>query len=112
MQRRVGFNEPYRTLLGHFRHEIAHYYWEQLIANTTRLARFRELFGTETLDYAAALKNYYDHGAPADWQTRHVSAYASSHPWDTARCRLAGLGWQQRGCLANQTAQHRHWSHA
>jgi hypothetical protein len=81
-KRRVSLNEPYRTLLGHFRHEVAHYYWDQLIANTPRLARFRELFGAETQDYSAALKNYYTRGAPADWQTRHVSAYASAHPWE------------------------------
>ena len=81
-KRRVNLHEPYRTLLGHFRHEVAHYYWELLIADTPRLARFRELFGDESQDYAAALKNYYDHGTPADWQTRQVSAYASAHPWE------------------------------
>ena len=25
-------HEPYRTLLGHMRHEVGHYYWERLIA--------------------------------------------------------------------------------
>lgn len=81
-KRRVSFHEPYRTLLGHFRHEAAHYYWDQLIANSSRLPRFRELFGDETQDYSVALKNYYDQGAPADWQSRHVSAYAGAHPWE------------------------------
>jgi hypothetical protein len=81
-KRRVSFHEPHRTLLGHFRHEVAHYYWDQLIANTPHLPRFRELFGDESQDYAAALKNYYEHGAPADWEQRHVSAYASAHPWE------------------------------
>jgi hypothetical protein len=81
-KRRVNLHEPYRTLLGHLRHESGHYYWDQLIAGTPRLARFRELFGDETQDYAAALKKHYEQGAPADWQTRLVSAYASSHPWE------------------------------
>jgi hypothetical protein len=81
-KRRLNLHEPYRTLLGHFRHEVAHYYWDQLIAGTSRRLRFRELFGDETQDYAAALKNYYNQGAPADWQQRHVSAYASAHPWE------------------------------
>ncbi|HWC60381.1 MAG TPA: putative zinc-binding peptidase [Verrucomicrobiae bacterium] len=81
-KRRVSFHEPYRTLLGHFRHEIAHYYWDQLIADTPRLKRFRELFGDDSYDYSTALQAYYAQGAPADWQLRHVSAYASSHPWE------------------------------
>jgi hypothetical protein len=81
-KRRVSLHEPFRTLLGHFRHEVAHYYWDQLIAGTSRLPRFRELFGDEIQDYAAALKNYYNQGPPADWQQRHVSAYASAHPWE------------------------------
>ena len=81
-KRRVSFHEPYRTLLGHFRHEASHYYWDRLIAGSPQLPRFRELFGDEQQDYAAALKNYYEHGAPPDWQKRHVSAYASAHPWE------------------------------
>ncbi|HTR42480.1 MAG TPA: putative zinc-binding peptidase [Pseudomonadales bacterium] len=81
-KRRTSLHEPYRTLLGHFRHESGHYYWDQLIANTPRLARFRELFGDETQDYSAALKKHYEQGAPADWQTHFISAYASSHPWE------------------------------
>ena len=74
--------ENYRTLLGHFRHEIAHHYWPLLVHDAGRLATFRELFGDETTDYAAALDGYYADGAPADWQTRFVSAYASVHPWE------------------------------
>jgi hypothetical protein len=81
-KRRVSLHEPYRTLLGHFRHESGHYYWDQLIANTPRLARFRELFGDETQNYSAALQKHYAQGAPADWQKQWVSAYASSHPWE------------------------------
>ncbi len=64
-KRRVNLHEPYRTLLGHFRHEVGHYYWDRLIAGTARLARFRELFGDETQDYAVALNTYYAQGAPS-----------------------------------------------
>ena len=80
--RRMQLHEPYRTLLGHFRHEIGHYYWERLIDGTARLQSFRALFGDERADYGQALQRHYDTGAPADWQQRFVSTYASSHPWE------------------------------
>ena len=81
-RRRVHLREPYRTLLGHLRHEIAHYYWDQLISWTPRLTRFRELFGNEEANYDPALQAYYRQGPPADWQSRHITAYASAHPWE------------------------------
>jgi hypothetical protein len=81
-RRRTAMHEPYRTLLGHMRHESGHYYWDRLIGNTAEVDEFRSLFGDERGDYAAALRAYYDRGAPADWQERFVSAYASSHPWE------------------------------
>lgn len=74
--------EPYRTLLGHFRHEIAHYYWDMLIKDAPPLDEFRKLFGDERQDYNAALQRYYANGPAPDWQERYVSAYASSHPWE------------------------------
>ena len=80
--RRLTFHEPYRTLVGHLRHESGHFYWDRLIANSPNLKRFRELFGDETMDYEAALKVYYQQGPPNDWQKRTVTAYASSHPWE------------------------------
>ncbi|GGL68754.1 zinc-binding metallopeptidase family protein [Wenxinia marina] len=80
--RRTAMHEPYRTLLGHFRHEVGHYYWDKLIRDGGRLEAFREVFGDERADYGEALKAHYASGAPADWQERHVSAYASSHPWE------------------------------
>lgn len=81
---RIRLGEPYRTLLGHFRHEVGHYYWARLVrdAGQEELTRFRALFGDERCDYAQALKAYYDHGAPQDWQRCHVSAYATMHPWE------------------------------
>lgn len=81
-QRRVNLHEPFRTLLGHFRHEVAHYYWDILIATPERREAFRALFGDEQADYKASLERHYKEGPPADWTTRHVSAYASSHPWE------------------------------
>lgn len=82
-RRRLQMHEPYRTLLGHVRHEIGHYYWERLLAaDAPRLAAFRERFGDERADYAAALQRHYDEGAPEQWQERFISAYATSHPWE------------------------------
>src|SRR5205085_11879455 len=80
-RRKKELGEPYRTLLGHFRHEIGHYYWTRLVDDTRR-TRYREVFGDEREDYAKALDRHYRGGAPADWQGRFVSAYASAHPWE------------------------------
>lgn len=77
---RVAMNEPYRTLVGHFRHEIGHYFWEILIHNTTNHVAFRELFGNEDEDYQQALEQHYDNGPRENWAEHHISAYASSHP--------------------------------
>jgi len=75
-------HEPYRTLLGHFRHEIGHYYWDRLIADSERLAEFRRLFGDERMDYGAAVKQHYEQGAPPDWADSYISAYSTTHPWE------------------------------
>ncbi len=80
--RRLQLHEPYRTLVGHLRHESGHFYWDRLIANSQNLERFRELFGDETANYDSALQTYYQQGPPTDWQNRTVTAYASSHPWE------------------------------
>jgi hypothetical protein len=80
--RRLAFHEPYRTLVGHFRHESGHYYWDCLIANSPHLQKFRELFGDERPDYDSALKIYYQQGPPKDWPQRTITAYGSSHPWE------------------------------
>ncbi len=80
---RAEMGENYRTLLGHFRHELGHYYWDRLIRDDpARLAEFRALFGDESADYDLALQNHYANGAPPDWEMRHISAYAASHPWE------------------------------
>ncbi|MDA8252253.1 MAG: putative zinc-binding peptidase [Rhodospirillales bacterium] len=80
--RRVAMGEPYRTLLGHFRHEVGHYFWDRLVRDGGRLDDCRATFGDDTTDYAAALRRHYADGAPANWQERFVSAYAASHPWE------------------------------
>lgn len=81
-QVRNDMAEPYRTLLGHFRHETGHYYWDRLVRDTCRLAGFRACFGDERRDYDGALQQYYAEGPPSDWMQTHVSRYATSHPWE------------------------------
>jgi len=80
--RRHQLGEPYRTLLGHLRHETGHYYWQRLVEPTDWLPTWRELFGDEREDYGQALQRHYANGAPPDWGQRFVSAYASAHPWE------------------------------
>lgn len=78
---RSAMGEPYRTLSGHFRHEVAHHYWDVLTAEKPALLdTLRAVFGDERQDYAAALRAHYDNGPPADWEATYVSAYASAHP--------------------------------
>lgn len=83
-RRRMEMLEPYRTLLGHLRHESGHFYWDVLIRYTPWLQPFRDLFGDERQDYGQALQMHYSLGpvGPLGWQTQHVSAYAAAHPWE------------------------------
>jgi hypothetical protein len=81
-RRRTLLHEPYRTLLGHFRHEVGHYFWERLLAGRDALKEFRKTFGDESEDYGTALQRYYDAGPKPDWQQSFVSAYASMHAWE------------------------------
>ena len=79
---REDMAEPYRTVLGHFRHESGHYYWDRLVRDSEWLDEFRTLFGDETLDYGQALQRHHAEGPPPAWPEHFVSAYASSHPWE------------------------------
>ncbi|TVZ59690.1 hypothetical protein NA63_2226 [Flavobacteriaceae bacterium MAR_2010_105] len=80
---RKQFLEPYRTLIGHLRHEVGHYFWDRLvITNPQILTQFRALFGDESLNYSTALQNYYKSGAPSNWQKSYISKYATAHPWE------------------------------
>jgi len=81
-QRRAELGEPYRTVLGHFRHEVAHYYWATLFEGSDRLEGWRERFGDDRIDYQTALERHYEHGPPQDWSREYVSAYATMHPWE------------------------------
>ena len=79
---RVEFCEPQRTLVGHFRHELGHFYWE-LLVKPQRLEEFRTLYGDEREpDYATAQQSYYNSGPKPNWRQEFVSAYASMHPWE------------------------------
>lgn len=80
--RRVTLGEPFRTLLGHFRHEIAHYYWNVLIRDVNGYESCRAVFGDERQDYAEALKLHYQNGPRPGWENEFISAYAASHPWE------------------------------
>ncbi len=81
-QRRASLNEPYRTVLGHLRHEVGHFYWDQLIANSSYLDKFRKIFGDERVDYDLSLRNHYARVDIDDWHDHHISYYASAHPWE------------------------------
>ena len=73
--------EPYRTLLGHLRHEIGHYYFYRLVEPSPAYSmRFRELYGDPDADYRAALDRHYNEGAPPGWEDNYVSSYATMHP--------------------------------
>jgi hypothetical protein len=80
--RRQHNREEYRTVLGHFRHEIGHYYWDVLIRDAGRVEPFRALFGDERRDYQEALDVHYAAGPPPHWSEHFISGYASSHPWE------------------------------
>lgn len=83
---RVALEEPYRTLIGHLRHESGHYYWYRLVDGSTWLEPFREMFGDERVDYQGALQRHYSQPR-TDWRGEFVSCYASAHPWeDWAEC--------------------------
>ncbi|MFT3716027.1 MAG: putative zinc-binding metallopeptidase [Gordonia sp. (in: high G+C Gram-positive bacteria)] len=88
---RVKLGEPYRTMLGHFRHESGHYYEHRLVETPPGEERYlgdcRALFGDERADYQAALTRHYEEGAPPGWQSQYISEYATMHPWeDFAEC--------------------------
>ncbi|MFD6271840.1 zinc-binding metallopeptidase family protein [Nocardia asteroides] len=78
-QLRIEMAEPYRTLLGHFRHEIGHYYFTVLVNGDDAMSRFRDLFGDPFADYQDALNRHYSDGAPPGWEGDYVSSYATMH---------------------------------
>ncbi len=80
--RREELGEPYRTMLGHFRHEVGHYYEPILVERAGYSEAARTLFGDERMDYGEAIDKHYNDGPPADWEERYVSSYATMHPWE------------------------------
>ncbi len=90
-QLRVRLGEPYRTMLGHFRHEVGHYYQNILVESGPGAEKYltecRRLFGDERAGYADAIDRHYRLGAPEGWQSSFISEYATMHPWeDFAEC--------------------------
>jgi hypothetical protein len=79
---RQQLDEPYRTLLGHLRHEVGHYIESQLVTTDERLARCRELFGDDALDYQAAIDRHYSQGPPQGWEDSYITTYATMHPFE------------------------------
>ena len=79
---RVDLGEAYRTVLGHFRHEVGHYYWMVLVRDGGRLDEFRDRFGDERADYGQAVSSHYGGSGPTGWEGHYVSAYATMHPWE------------------------------
>ncbi len=79
---RESMQEPYRTLLGHFRHESGHYYFDRLVEHTKWYQPFKTLFGDDQQSYQDALDRHYQQGAPSDWEQHYVTSYASTHPWE------------------------------
>lgn len=82
VQRRDDLGEPYRTLVGHFRHELGHYYQPIILTTERDWERCRAVFGDERASYQEALDRHYANGSPADWPNAFVSAYATMHPWE------------------------------
>ena len=80
-QVREKLGEPYRTMLGHFRHEVGHYYEWQLVKGELR-TRYRELFGDESADYQGEIDRHYAEGPPAGWESSYISSYATMHPFE------------------------------
>jgi hypothetical protein len=79
---RAALGEPYRTLLGHLRHEVGHYYWHRLVRDSGWLPHVRDLFGDDRQNYADSLERNRQQGPAANWRQQHITSYASSHPWE------------------------------
>ena len=81
-KRRTSMGEPYRTLLGHFRHEVGHWYWDRLVRDGGPLEQCRAIFGDDSVDYEQSLQTHYANGPKPGWQNEYVSSYAAVHPWE------------------------------
>jgi hypothetical protein len=83
---RQNLGEGSRTLLGHFRHESGHYFWQlwfqRLVWNDPHRFAFRDVFGDERTDYSRALDRHYFQGPGALAPSGYITGYAASHPWE------------------------------
>ena len=80
MRRQMG--EPYRTLLGHFRHEIAHYYWDRLVRDAPG---HRSVPRACSATNARIMARRCNATTPMDRRRTGGSVsspYASTHPWE------------------------------
>ncbi len=77
-ERQEKMGELYRTMLGHMRHEMAHFLQLRLAEDPAFLDAFREVFGDERADYGEALKRHYADPRPKGKD--HITAYATAHP--------------------------------
>lgn len=75
-QQRLG--ELYRSMVGHMRHEMAHFLFERLSSLPGFLDEFRPMFGDERADYGAALQEHYANPKPKG--DEYISEYATMHP--------------------------------
>ncbi len=82
MQVRENLGEPYRTMLGHFRHEVGHYYEWQLVRDDDATRQCRALFGDDSVDYQAEIDRHYAEGPPPGWESSYISSYATMHPFE------------------------------
>ncbi len=79
---RVEMGETQRTLIGHFRHEIGHYYWQLLVQGKDEEG-YKKVFGDhENPTYSDAMDYYYKNGPKENWSKSYISAYATMHPWE------------------------------
>ena len=81
-RQRIALGEPYRTLLGHMRHEAGHFYQEVLVTDAGRIEECRAIFGDERESYSEAIERHYADGPKAGWEADYISAYATMHPWE------------------------------
>ena len=108
-RQRNAMEEPYRTLLGHFRHEIGHYYWDLLVRDPSGLDEFRRVFGDEREDYGAALKSHYEKGAPLELAAKFRVVVCERAPVGRLRGNLGALFSHDRHlgdrrCVRNSSA--------
>jgi len=82
VKHKLDLGEKYRTLLGHLRHEVGHYYWSVLLKDPAKLAECRSVFGDERDNYNDAIARYYQQGPPLNWNNQYISEYAAAHPWE------------------------------